>query len=392
MMAAEFAAGPRRPLKIAIACPGIGLVQRGFERFCSDLFQVARNDFEVTLFKGAGSRSRQEKVLRFVSRTGKFVKILPVHKLVGRTPYHTECVTMALAMLPRLRGGAFDIVHTTDPPLTRILYKLRARLGLRFKLLYTEGCAMPPSDYPPADHTQQISPVTLEAALAFGHAPESMTLLPIGFFPERFAPSQDRAVLRRLYGIDENAFVVLSVAAINRDHKRTDYLIEETALLGGKALLLLDGIVDQGDPSLIDYAHQRLGERCRITHVASDKVGELYHLADVMVHSATLESFGLAIIEAASCGLPVITHNAPHFQWLVPNPECWVDMGLPGALAARLRTLMADLARRNNLRCASQVVQRFSWHRLRFGYADLYRHVSNLTQSSVAEADCRKAL
>src|SRR5205814_1267296 len=99
MRAAEFIAAPQRPLKIAIACPGIGLVQRGFERLFADQFQLVRDDFDVTLFKGAGPCSRNEKVLPFVSRTGKLVKIFPVHKLFGRTPYHSECMTLALAML-----------------------------------------------------------------------------------------------------------------------------------------------------------------------------------------------------------------------------------------------------------------------------------------------------
>lgn len=392
MTAARFTAAPQRgrPLKIALACPGVGLVQRGFERLFYDQFQLVRDDFDVTLFKGGGVRRGDEKVLPFASRNGKLVKIFPVHKLFGRTPYHSECMTLALAMLPHLRGGAYDIVHTIDPPLTRLLYRMRTRLGLRFKLLYTEGCAMPPSDYPPADHTQQLSPATLEDAIAFGHAPETMTLLPLGFYPERFATSQTRAALRRAHGIDEDAFVILSVAAINRKHKRIDYLIDEAVGLGEKSLLLLDGSLDHGDPDLIDYARRRLGGRCRITHVESDRVRELYHLADVMVHAATFEAFGLALVEGAGCGLPMLTHNGPHFRWLIPNPACWLDMNEPGALAAKLRVLMSDPVRCADLRCDTE--ERFSWHRLRARYGDLYQHVGSLAPRQVTEADCRKAV
>jgi glycosyltransferase involved in cell wall biosynthesis len=380
----------RQPPRIAIACPGIGLVQRGFERFFLDLFHLMGDEFASTLFKGGGAPRRNEKVLRFADRNGRLVRLLPVHRIFGRTPYHSECMTFALALLPHLRDGAFDIVHTIDPPLTRLLYRMRARFGLSFTLLYTEGTAMPPSDYPPADHTQQIAKVTLDEALAFGHPPEGMTLLPCGFYPERF-PAADRAGLRRQYGVDEDVFVVLAVGAINRTHKHTDHLIDEAAKLGGKSLLWLDGSLDHGEPDLISYARQRLGDRVRISQVASERVGDLYHLADVMVHAATLEAFGLAIVEAAACGLPVITHHAPHFQWLLPNAQCWVDMTRPGELAARLAALAAEPERRAALDCSAVIRQRFSWHALRPQYADLYRHVAALAPDYIGAADQRKA-
>jgi len=383
--------GTDRPPRIAMACVGIGLVQRGYERLFSDLFQLMQDDFDLTLFKGGGPRRENEKVLHFTHRNGRLVKLLPVHKLFGRTPYHTECMTFALAMLPHLRNGAFDIVHTIDPPLTRLLYRFRARLGLRFKLLYTEGATMPPSNYPPADYTHEISKVPFDESIAYGHAAETTRLLPPGVYPERFPSPPDRTELRRTYGIADDTFVILGVGAINRDHKRVDYIIDEVANLDGNVLLLLDGSMDHGDPGLIDYAWQRLGERCRISHVASEKIGELYHLADVMVHAAPYEAFGLAMVEASACGLPVITHNAPHFQWLFPKPACWIDMLRPGALAAKLALMISDPAEYAAARCFEITLQRFSWHQLRSSYADLYRHVAAMTLQPAPEADCRKA-
>lgn len=365
----------RRRLRVAIACPGVGVVQRGFERFFTDLFGVLRQDFEVTLFKGGGPPSESEKVLPFVRRGGRLVKVLPVHRLVGRSPLHTECMTFALAMMPYLRNGAFDLVHTIDPPLTRLLFHLRSTFGMRFRLLYTEGTAMPPSDYPPADHIQQVALTTLEEAAAFGHARERMSLIPCGFHPERFAVAQTRAELRRAYGLDENTFVILAVSAINRGHKRTHHLIDEAARLQGDFLLWLDGSLDHGDPELVDYARQRLGDRCRITHVSSDRVGELYRLADVMPHAATFEAFGLALVEAAGCGLPVLIHDAPHFRWLLPRPDSWIDMTKEGALAERLACLMQDRARLSALRQPESAL-RFAWETLRPQYRELYQAVS----------------
>lgn len=359
--------------RIAIACPGVGLVQRGFERLFRDLFDEVRGDFPMTLFKGGGEAQEDEIVLPFLRRGGRAIRYLPLHRLMGRTPMHAECLTFALALLPHLIGGRYDIVHVIDPPLARLLFHLRRVLRLRFRLLYTEGTAMPPRDYPPCDLLHQISAATLADAVAHGHEPAHMALVPCGYRPTRFQPSADSATLRARHGIAPDRFVILSVAALNRGHKRTHHLVDEVAQMPGDPLLWLDGSLDHGDPDLPAYARAKLGDRVRVTHVPSAQVADLFALADVMPHAATFEAFGLAIVEAAAAGLPVILHDAPHFRWLLPNPACWIDMTAPGALAALLARMAADPVERS--RCIMQAHARatYDWAALRPAYADLYR-------------------
>jgi len=117
-------AGPaNRRLRIAPACPGIGLAQRGFERFLFEIFPHVRGDVDVSLFKDGGDSG--EKMLPFIRR-----------------------------------DGALDVVHTIDPRVTRVLFHLRAALRMKFRLRDSEGCAMPPDDYPPADFCQQVAKAT----------------------------------------------------------------------------------------------------------------------------------------------------------------------------------------------------------------------------------------
>jgi glycosyltransferase involved in cell wall biosynthesis len=359
--------------RIAIACPGVGLVQRGFERLFRDLFDEMRGDFVMTLFKGGGSRASDEVVLPFLRRGGRAIRYLPLHRLMGRTPMHAECLTFALALLPHLVTGRYDIVHVIDPPLARLLFHLRQGLRLRFRLLYTEGTAMPPRDYPPCDRLHQISAATLADAVAQGRDPARMTLLPCGYRGDRFVPSADRATLRARHGIPPDRFVILSVAALNRKHKRTHHLIDEVARMPGDPLLWLDGSLDHGDPDLPDLARARLGDRVRVTHVPSAQVADLFAIADVMAHAATFEAFGLAIVEAAAAGLPVLTHDAPHFRWLLPNPDCWIDMEAPGALAALLTRMATDRHERARRVMQDHARACYDWAALRAGYADLYR-------------------
>lgn len=371
-------------MKIAIACPGVGVVQRGFERLFADLYDLMRDQADVTLFKGGGPETETEKAPAFLRRGGAVLKVAPVHRLVGRTPLHSEALTFALGLLPHLQAGDYDVVHVIDPPLAKVLFHLRQALNLRFRLLYTEGCAMPASDYPPADHIHQIAKVTFDQAVDHGYAPGAMTLTPCGINPTRFQASAERRTLRRQAGVSDETFVILSVAALNRGHKRTHHLIDEVAAMDGDILLWMDGSLDMGDPDLVDYARARLGNRCRITHVPSGQVGDLYRLADVMAHAAVFEAFGLALVEAAACGLPVVAHDAAHFRWLLKDAASYIDMEQPGALAGRLSRLMTDRAQLAALPRPSEMLDLYDWRALTPAYLDLYRTAARAEHRSVA--------
>ncbi len=368
-------ATPLSSARIALASPGIGLVQRGFERMFSDLFDVLRDEVDITLIKGGGPVSAREWVPRFLPRNGRLLRAVPLHLLIGRTRMHVECLTFALGLRRWLRAGRFDLVHVIDPPLARLLFKLRARLRFPCRLLFTEGTAMPPSDYPPADHVHHISAVMYEESLRFGYRREDQTLIPAGIRPDRFAPTRDRAALRAKHGVSPQTFVVLSVAALSRAHKRIDHLVEEFQRLDGDCLLWLDGSMDHGDPDLPAWVRSRLGGRCRITRVPSAEVGELYHLADVKVLASIRESFGLVIPEALACGTPVLAHDSPHFRWLVGAPENLVDMTRAGALAARLRLLRDSPAERTRLCRREETLGWLDWRHLRPQYLALYAKV-----------------
>ena len=374
-------------IKVAMACPGVGLVQRGFERMFRDLFDLLKDDIDVTLFKGGGHESENERKLLFTSRNGRFLKWFPLHRLLGRTSYHIECLTFSVSLLLAMRGQGFQVVYCTDPPLTRILYKLRKRFKLNFRILYLEGCAMPASDYPPSDHIQQVSQITHNEAIDYNIPAEFMTLIPVGFNPDVFSVTSRRRDLRKKYDIGESTFVVLSVAAINRNHKRADYLIDEFSKLEGDILLWIDGSMDQGDLDLLTYAQEKLGDRCRISHLPSKYVGDLFAVADLMVHTATYEAFGLAMIEGASTGLPLLTHNAPHFLWLMNNERAALDMNVEGNLASRVRYLVDHPEKLAELSNGEEICRKYNWLELKEDYLAMYAKVASLPDSETGIAD-----
>ena len=379
--AAARAAGQAGP-RVALVCLGIGRFQRGFERYFSDLFEVMQASMDVTLFVGAqpaGPRRRVPPGLGWLTRLAHH---LPVGQVdTEYRQYKQDCLAYGLALLPVLLREHFDVVHLIDPPLAKVVEKGGWLLGLRCRMLFTNGSAWPPGICPRHAHLHHVQEGSYQQALALGDPPARNTLIPCGVHAARFQVADSRAALRQRHGIGANTFVVLVVAAVKRAHKRVDHVIDELAGLDGDVLLWIDGRPE--DPTVVAQAQQLLGPRVRISHVPSGQVGELYALADVLVHAALEESFGLTVVEALCCGLPVVVHDSPHFAWLTGTPAALVDMQQPGALRQRLALMLVQhraapgSAHRLGDAQALQVRQRFDWDRLQHDHAALYRRLAN---------------
>jgi len=358
-------------MKTALICPTVGQTRRGYERFFSELFEGLGPHIDVTLFKGGGSTTERERVVRHIRRTGALSKICRGRLQYPR--YLVEFASFGWAITPHLLRGSFDLVHFIDPPLARPLQRCQQKAKRPFALLFSNAGPVSYDASQWVDHLHYLSPGAVAEAQSLGVPPDRITMLPIGMDPERVRSSADRATLRRQYGIGDETIVLLSVTTLNRGHKRIDYLIDEVSRLQGDVLLWIDaGLHPDGDESLLRLAESKLGNRFRHTHVPSERVGELLRIADLMVSSAIQESFGMAVVEAMSCDLPVVIHDSEHFRWLAGNSGNFVDMSNPGALADRLKILLADSGQIRPSD-ATEALKRFAWPNLVPQYLELYQ-------------------
>lgn len=376
--------GHKNGPKVALISVGLGRVQRGFERWAGDLFEVLKDDIDITLYKSAGAVGPKTKVPPLLKPATAVARVLPLGKYGGSAEYHRDCIAFGLMLLPQLIRQRFDVINCVDPPLAVVLQHLKKAYGLSSQLLFTEGCVMPPEYYPRVDHIHHVSKASYLEALAQGVPSDFMTLVPCGIDVKRFLSSATRSELRRKNGISESTFVILAISAIKRTHKRVDYIIDEVSKLDGDVLLWLDG--DPEEKEVVELAQQKLGNRCRITHVPSGEIGELYNLADVMVHASLEEAFGLAMAEAICTGLMVLAHNDPHFQWLIEEDQCLLDMRQPGALSARLHGLMSHRPLLERTQRAARARQRLEWRTVKSEYIEMYTRLAGIQMPLAAEA------
>lgn len=328
---------------------------------------------DVTLFKGSGNRDARERPL-FHLRGDGILSRLPGF---GRDPLFYQCLTYAASLVPRLALGGYRLVHYSEPALGNILFHLREKLRLRFLLLFSNGVGLSPNHCKRADHLHQLTEPYYEQAAARGIPREKMTVLPYGIHARRFFPSGTKADLRKAHHIPGDKIVVLSVAALNRHHKRIDYLIKEMAMLDERFFLAACGPVE--DPSIPRLAEQVLPNRFKFLSVPFEQIPMVYHLADIFVHTALFEGFCLALVEAMCAELPALAHDSPHFRWLLNSSEGLLDMSKPGALAAKIKTLALEIPSRGQALEESRrtAVRRFDWQNLKNGYLAMYERAAS---------------
>ncbi|MGE5402088.1 MAG: glycosyltransferase [Ignavibacteriales bacterium] len=109
---------------------------------------------------------------------------------------------------------------------------------------------------------------------------------------------------RKVYGIDENKFIILGVSAgwISSSSKLKDF-IRLAKMTGNDMQLVLAGGIKGRVPvppnvKLISYLHNPV------------ELARLYSMADVYVHFSLEDTFGKVIAEALSCGTPAIVYNS----------------------------------------------------------------------------------
>ena len=152
------------------------------------------------------------------------------------------------------------------------------------------------------------------------------------------------------------------VVAVVGEHSFQDHSGYKTAVLERAAELGLK----LGDDLLL------LG---MVPHTA---IAEWYWSADAFVFPSLKEGWGLAVLEAMTAGLPVITSDIPVFkEYLQPGKEaCMVPAADSAGLADAMAAMVADADLRRRLAREGPIVAaRYTWEACARQHLDFYRRI-----------------
>lgn len=210
---------------------------------------------------------------------------------------------------------------------------------------------------------------------------EHLQVLPNGFNPQEFSVdirNAQRNRVRQSLGFNDSDRVIV-FAANELQRKGFFPLLEAIASLNDPALRLL-AVGRLNQPSCKD-AIDRLGLKGRVVFTGpSSDIAGYYAASDLFALPTIYEAWGLVIVEAMACGLPVVTSRLAGASIAVREglSGCLLDdPSNPGEIAERLATLLNGThATASEI---SQSVQDYTWDRILLRYEN---HLAEVAERS----------
>lgn len=222
--------------------------------------------------------------------------------------------------------------------------------------------------------------------LGFDSTRMDIRTLPLGTDPEHFRPSIDASPIRRQYGLDGRRWLI-TVARLTR-HKGIDTGLQVLSRLGqGHPDLGYLVVGSGGDLPRLEAMAQDLGVADRVrflTNVPDGDLPGLYNSAQIYLGlsrqmEGNVEGFGISLVEAGACGIPVVGGRSGGIPDAIREGETGllVDPGRPDEVARAVGGLLDDTtaARRLGSGGRQAVETHYNWNRVA---ADLARMGSEL--------------
>ncbi len=233
--------------------------------------------------------------------------------------------------------------------------------------------------------------VSRAVAESVGGRPHNLHVVPQGVDPVRFQPGPPDAAWRARLSSDPDDPIIGVVGRVDPE-KGIRTVLQAMTMLDGPAERSHLAVV--GAPALDNGSYEAelqaeaagmLGDRCRFVGQV-DEVPAVLRSLDVLVNASASEPFGLSVLEAQACGVPVIGSASGGIPEFVTDGETGllVTPGRPDDLAAELNRLLATSGLRDDLRhrARSGVVARHTIAARAETVAQLYRSLTPVGASA----------
>jgi phosphatidylinositol alpha-1,6-mannosyltransferase len=238
---------------------------------------------------------------------------------------------------------------------------------------------------------------TVLDTLGLGNLPGRIRVVPLGGDPERFRPGIDPTNVRERYGLDGRRWLI-TVARLTR-HKGVDTGLHVLARLRDRHPDLAYAVVGSGEAlPVLEGLAQSLGVADRVRFLSgvpdSDLPG-LYNCAEIYLGlsrqtEGNVEGFGISLVEAGACGLPVVGGRSGGIPDAVREGETGllVDSERPDEVVAAVRELLDNrtLAQRLGTNGRRAVETHYNWKRVADDLARMGRELASVRRPCLQDA------
>jgi alpha-1,6-mannosyltransferase len=262
----------------------------------------------------------------------------------------------------RRHGGVVSAFHMTDLPVAYVETPLRARVGATIARLGRRAAeSYLRALYARCDTVVAISQAMHERLHSMGVASHCV---PLGVDTGTFTPARRTDAVRAQLGAGPDDLILIYAGRLDSE-KRPDLVLDAFQRLpaGYDARLVL-----AGDGPLRDLLARRAAAdpRVRVLPFVQDRaeLATLLASADIYVSAMAHETFGLSVVEAQACGLPVVGVNAGAMtDRVLPGEGFLVQPDSPDAIATCILSTPRDEWPRMGRRARARVEHQLSWSR-----------------------------
>ncbi|MGC8751872.1 glycosyltransferase [Hydrotalea sp.] len=362
----------KKPI-VFLVCTGVGHVRRGYESFTEECFAALKDSqhFQLYLLKGGGVKEKQCFRVPCIQRNSFLGKKLS--KVFRTEAYAIEQFSFWLAMWPLLFWYRPKVIYYSDFKLGTWLWQLRRFIKFRYQLLFSNGAPNGPP-FTRMDHVQQLLPLYVEQACLAGTAIERQTLLPyaITIQEEKIkAILENKIGVREQLGLPLDKKIIISVGALNKYHKRMDYVVREFyKLKRSDFFLVLLGQFDAESNEIIKLADELLpGNNFIIKQVNSKQVLEYLCVADYFILASLSEGLPRVLPEALSAGLLPIVHDYPVTRQTLGDYGLYLNLQNEGQLKEAI--LQINDKKVQPIVLLQYAISHYSWSTLKSQYEQM---------------------
>jgi len=218
----------------------------------------------------------------------------------------------------------------------------------------------------------------------FNISPEKVNVIPFGIADEFFRKRDDtlKKKIRAKYSVGDR--FILNVGTLHPRKNIERICLAYKKLREGKNISHKLVIVGRGGWSYKKFFN--LPERLELTdeiiflgNVPQEDLPVLYNSAEVFLYPSLYEGFGLPVLEAMACGIPVVTSNTSSLPEVAGGAAILVDPYNVNEIVSALYDLLTDKnLQRDMVDKGLERARKFSWDRTakdtRAVYQNLYRY------------------
>jgi glycosyltransferase involved in cell wall biosynthesis len=208
-----------------------------------------------------------------------------------------------------------------------------------------------------------------------GIDPKKLVVIPGAPDPDWAPPSQDQVFACRMkWGLDKPYVLQVGLQTVRKD---LSTLIQAVPSLSSPEVhLVLAGREGPATPLLKSLVRELgLGTRVRfLGYVPREDLPGLYAGASCFAMSSLEEGFGLPVLEAMVCGVPVVASDVGALKEVVGEAGILASPGNPIAWGSALRDILDNPGLRQNLiQSGFRRASEFSWDKAAMRTAEVYR-------------------